>query len=236
MKKLGILLLAVALCLGISALGEGEFTVNGSYIFGSYEQDNNLANGAEPIEWIVLDVKEDGSAVLISKYGLDEVQYNNALTNVTWENSTMRQWLNGAFFNTAFTEEEQSRIQVTHLENKNNPFYGTPGGNDTDDKVFLLSYEEAFIYAGNDKAYSLFADQPSHICYATAYCIDRGASPYDGGAGDPINGACWWWLRSSGKIPSWAGSVSSVGYVFPDGSFVSRSAICVRPVIVITAE
>ena len=38
--------------------------------FGSYEQDNNEANGTEPIEWRVLDVS-DGNPLLISVYGLD---------------------------------------------------------------------------------------------------------------------------------------------------------------------
>ncbi len=38
--------------------------------FGSYEQDNNLSNGKEEIEWIVL-AKENRKALLISKYALD---------------------------------------------------------------------------------------------------------------------------------------------------------------------
>ena len=43
--------------------------------FGRYEQDNNLDNGPEEIDWIVLDIQGD-KALLLSKYGLDAKQYN----------------------------------------------------------------------------------------------------------------------------------------------------------------
>lgn len=44
--------------------------------FGRYEQDNNLGNGPEPIEWIVLD-SNNGEVLLLSKYGLDVKKYND---------------------------------------------------------------------------------------------------------------------------------------------------------------
>ena len=48
-------------------------TVGNIVAFGRYEQDNDLTNGPEPIEWIVLDVVdgEKTKALLLSKYGLD---------------------------------------------------------------------------------------------------------------------------------------------------------------------
>ena len=43
----------------------------GDYIsFGSYEQDNDVTNGKEPIEWLVLDVQE-GKAKILSRYALN---------------------------------------------------------------------------------------------------------------------------------------------------------------------
>ena len=38
------------------------------------------------------------------------------------------------------------------MQNPDNPEYGTDGGNDTTDKVFLLSIDEATRYFANDEA------------------------------------------------------------------------------------
>lgn len=74
--------------------------------YGHYEQDNDTANGKEPIEWVVLDVQGD-KALLISKYGLDVRPYNTEYNHVTWEECTLRTWLNDTFLNAAFTPEGQ---------------------------------------------------------------------------------------------------------------------------------
>ncbi|MBQ5607687.1 MAG: hypothetical protein IIU86_01525 [Oscillospiraceae bacterium] len=57
--------------------------------FGTYEQDNNLDNGAETIEWLVLN-REGNKALVISKYCLEQMPFNNTLAPVTWENCTIR--------------------------------------------------------------------------------------------------------------------------------------------------
>ena len=79
---------------------------------------------------------EDGKALIISEYGLDAMRYNTDVVDITWEECTLRGWLNDDFYNTAFTEEEQARIALTQLINDDNLAYSTEGGNDTDDKVF----------------------------------------------------------------------------------------------------
>ena len=125
----------------IITLKWGNMKVGDIITFGSYEQDNNLENGAEPIEWQVLDV-QDGKALVISKYGLINKAYNTVWTHVTWETCSLRKWLNNEFINEAFGVEEQKMIVTTKLSNPNNSEYGTNGGNDTEDKVFLLGIEE----------------------------------------------------------------------------------------------
>ena len=60
----------------------------------------------------------------------------------TWENSSVRAWLNGPYYRT-FTEEERELIVKTHNSNPDSSEYGTSGGNDTDDDIFLLSLDEA---------------------------------------------------------------------------------------------
>ncbi len=86
----------------IRKLGEEKWNkiknikIGDSYTFGTYEQDNNTSNGKEAIEWTVLD-KDGMSLLLVSKQALAWQQYNTSYTDVTWENCTLRKWLNGTF-------------------------------------------------------------------------------------------------------------------------------------------
>ncbi len=129
----------------------------GDYVtFGSYEQDNDIDNGPEPIEWLVLDKKDDGSLFLISKYALDVRAFDSRQMAVTtWENCEVRQWLNNDFLECAFSDEEQQFIMTTKVVAHRNAKYDGDAGNDTEDKVFLLSTQEAeqyFELDDNDEA------------------------------------------------------------------------------------
>lgn len=57
--------------------------------FGSYEQDNDVSNGTEAIEWFVLD-KQDGKFLLLSKKALGAKLYNEGMEDVIWETCTLR--------------------------------------------------------------------------------------------------------------------------------------------------
>ena len=83
--------------------------IGDTYVFGTYEQDNDLSNGKEEIEWIVLD-KEGMSLLLLSKYALVGREYHTPRMASTWETCNIRPWLNETFLNEAFSPEEQSRI------------------------------------------------------------------------------------------------------------------------------
>lgn len=76
---------------------------------GKYEQDNNTDNGSEAIEWIVLETDGD-KALILSKKILDCKPFNKGFAECTWETSSLREWLNSDFLNSAFTESEQARI------------------------------------------------------------------------------------------------------------------------------
>lgn len=108
----------------------------------------------DPIKWRVLWV-DGNDAFLMADQSLDIQPYNCANVDVTWETCTLRSWLNGygsssnmcnknyssdSFINRAFTASEQAAIKVTKVKNADNPYWDTSGGNDTEDKVFLLSY------------------------------------------------------------------------------------------------
>ncbi len=77
-----------------------------SIVFGHYEQDNNTANGKEPVEWSVIGV-EGNKVYLISKYILDLQRYNIEKVDVVWETCNLRKWLNNDFYDAAFSDEEK---------------------------------------------------------------------------------------------------------------------------------
>ena len=168
--------------------------------FGQYEQDGNSNNGKEDIEWIVL-AEEDGKLLLLSKYALDAKPYNIGNTDISWENSTIRKWLNQDFLNSAFTEVEQALILETKVYNS------------MADQIFLLSYKEAFV--------DYFTSDKERICKPTTYAVNQGAYMHDNAAG--------WWLRSPGKNQSDAIYVRSVGSCLDHS--VDSDSICVRPAL-----
>ena len=203
--------------------GQDAYEIGDVVSFGSYEQDNNAENGTEPIEWIVLDVQADGSLVLISRYALDAKPYHESYSGVSWETCMLRRWLNEDFFDAAFSAEEQAKIRTVTLVNEGNPGYRSKGGNDTDDKVWLLSINEATGRSGEDKAYSYFKLDSVRTCYPTAYADAKGELAL-------YNGGCIWWLRSSGAAYWYAAVVDDAGCVYKAGLFVDRHN-GVRPVI-----
>ena len=187
--------------------------------FGAYEQDNNSANGKEDIQWQVLDT-QDGKILVISKYALDCKPYNNAYEDITWENCTLRKWLNSDFLNTAFTEEEQKMTPTVTVSADKNPEYSTNPGNATQDKVFLLSIQEVQQYFPSNF--------DARVCKPTAYAMANNA--WESGSGS------YWWLRSSGKIQSRAAIVHSKGDIGVHGDKVNIEHNAVRPAMWINLE
>ena len=162
-----------------------------TFRMGRYEQDNNINNGPESIEWQVLTVQND-RALVISKYALDFKAYNDTITDITWENASLRKWLNNDFYNTAFNSTEKNQILLVTNENPDNPQFGIDGGNRTQDRIFVLSFEEAEKYFKNDQ---------SRICEVTDYAAAGQAAAYasKGMSAPPLNGNAAWWLRTPGE-------------------------------------
>ena len=203
-------------------LYDAYFAVGNEIQFGQYEQDGDSSNGAEAIEWMVLD-RQENRVLLLSKYGLDAKPYNKTNTDITWEQSTLRSWLNGEFLNTAFSAEEQSAIMKTAVDNSQAEGYSgwnTNGGNNTEDQVFLLSYKEAFE--------DYFTSDAARICMPTSYAVQQGAWTND------ETGACWWWLRSPGFYQSCAAYVYYFGSRYYHG--VNDGCECVRPALWINLD
>lgn len=144
--------------------------------FGNYPQDSD--GNKAPIEWLVLDFNEKTEeALLISRYGLDCKQYHKEYVDIAWEDCDLRKWLNNDFIKSAFSEEEAKRIKVSELKNEDNPQYRTRGGNNTKDRIFCLSINEAEHYFGSDN---------DRQCKLTAYARKQGAV---------YNDCCSLWFR-----------------------------------------
>lgn len=175
-------------------------------LFGSYEQDNDLNNGKEQIEWIVLDVK-DNKALLISKYSLDCQIYNESVENIVWADSSLRKWLNEDFYKAAFSSKDKGVIVSTST--------GAEGDNGSvSDNVFLLSIDEASNY---------FKSDAERACVSTEYAVARGATNE--------SGFCFWWLRSPGKMEECVAFVFNLGYVFDYGRVANLGDCGVRPAV-----
>lgn len=89
----------------------------------------------------------------------DSVPFHSADTDVTWDSSTLRSWLNGyeaevneqkadytgiGFIDRAFTPAEREAIVPVRCRNLANQSYGTSSGTETMDCLFILSNEEVF--------------------------------------------------------------------------------------------
>ena len=168
--------------------------------FGNYWQTDDKTK--EAIKWKVLDIK-NGKALLISKYALDCKPYHENSCNITWEKCTLRKWLNSEFINNAFSEEEQQIIALT----KND----TNGSHTTEDKIFLLSTEEALEYLRKKK----------RKCMPTPYAKQHNAWSSD-------NNFCFWWLRSPGFNQSIAAGVGGGGDVYYYCTYVTNDYCAVR--------
>lgn len=114
-------------------------------IIDTKEAGNSVVIGG--VSWIILEKKED-AALLIKSNNFSDITYHNTLEDVTWESSSIRQWLNTDFIAKTFSDEEKRNIVLTDVVMEDNEMYNVDGGNDTQDYVFLLSSSEAEQYAG----------------------------------------------------------------------------------------
>lgn len=213
---------------------KGQYNWNGSYKTYHYFK-------YEPIKWRVLN-RNGNDALLLADVALDDQEYNINLEDVTWESSSMRSWLNGYgtsvnqpktdyskknFINSAFTSTQMNAIKTTNVVNNNNINDGTAGGNNTSDKVFLLSESEVYntdtaAGYGFVKDYNTDDEARRSRCSTYAYAM---------GTWKNIKGNVWWWLRSPGDISYNAAVVDNCGWVDGSGSFVSDDYDGVRPAL-----
>ena len=193
-------------------------------LFGSYMQEKSNTKKTA-VEWIVLDQK-NGAKLLLSKYALDCVAFNSSGT-ATWNNSTLRTWLNDSFYKNAFSQTERTKITAFTVAAEKNPNYGTSSGSSTKDKVFCLSMSEAKKYfSGNTIGVS-----KARACQPTAYAKWRGAWTHTMYTSDWGYGNCWWWLRTAGVTTDSTVFTNYDGRLLDGGIRSTRTNVAVRPAI-----
>ncbi|MBQ9545039.1 MAG: hypothetical protein IJV00_07925 [Clostridia bacterium] len=198
-------------------------------VFGEYEQDGDASNGKEPLEWLVLE-NEGDDLLVITLYGVEHgIQFHSSLVKVTWETSAVREWLNGSFIGAAFSASERERIKTSTLIAEKNPDYpNSPAGGDTEDKVFLLSVQEAQKYFSDNNARKC-SPTDAAIASEPAVFSQMSASAKAWYASHPYG--CSWWLRSPGMYKDlYVSYVGKFGDISGGGQvFLSGTEFCVRP-------
>lgn len=115
----------------------GDFRVGNVVTFGTWQD--------EPLEWGVL-AQEGSRRLLISRESVARKAFNDEFDITYWETASLRRWLNDDFYMDAFSKAERAKIMETQVVNADNAMYRTDAGNDTVDRIFLLSIAEAEIY------------------------------------------------------------------------------------------
>lgn len=155
----------------------------------------------EPIRWTILSTDGETATILCDSI-ISNKRYDDFDNN--YEESEIRAWLNNEFYNTAFNNYEQAIIKTALIDNSEQ----STGYSDnqfacenTNDKVYLLSYLEAKTIKGNNKDTKM---QTSDYARATGVWINTDTSAY---------GNSCWWLRSPSCF-----SVDNANLVYDDGS------------------
>ena len=193
----------------------------------------------EPIKWRVLNVSGE-QAILLADIVLDNQKYNLNHIKLSWENSSIRSWLNGYgaeynepnqdytnknFINFAFSDEEKRAICLTDINN-----YGI---HNLEDKIFLLDTTDIYD-TERAKSYGFVEDnivkdearQSKSSTYAKAMGVMSAVDT-------EYMGSCAWWLRSAYAISGDAviSYVLDSGIMYLQGSSIDNYVIGVRPAL-----
>ncbi|MCL2054424.1 MAG: DUF6273 domain-containing protein [Oscillospiraceae bacterium] len=198
--------------------------------------------------WRVLDIQND-AALIITENIIDQLAYHNKFTAVTWADCDLRKYLNGEFLSN-FSPFELAKIIPMPNLNPNNPWWGTNGGAETTDKVFLLSLQEVCRYFGDSRAQLNSSVKKSLAAEIKREYWDKGKTKWDEWKDFFLdneiyvtdennskrmskygNKSSWWWLRSPGLDSGSAARVGFGGFVNVNGDFVNFGVGGVRPAL-----
>lgn len=156
--------------------------------------------------WIVLSIQENRALIITEKI-IEQRSYHNEYVDITWADSSLRKYLNTEFYE-RFSESEKERITPVVNSNPDNPWFGTKGGCDTEDKIFIPSLEELACKYFGDSSALLYNPRKNQRYWYERKDINNSKRI----AIDEVKSFWWYWIRTPGRY-----SVKAV-YVFPDGN------------------
>lgn len=145
-------------------------------------------------EWRVLDIQND-MVLIITDEIIEQRAYHDAYKEITWADCALRKYLNGTFYE-KFDEVDQSKIAKVTNKNFDNQWYGSEGGADTIDQIFILSLEEVCKYFGDSR--SLLQNRGINQRYWFQRKDENNNKRLAKLQGS--EGCWWWWLRSPGRV------------------------------------
>lgn len=166
-------------------------------------------------KWKILDERED-AYLLITESIIEQRNYHNKNSDVTWETCELRHYLNHEFYNT-FTDKEKNQIIETNNLNSDNPWYKSHGGNNTFDKIFILSLDEVVRMYFGDSGYLL--DHPANN---QRYWFQRKDENNIKRRSRYMNSSWWWWIRTPGKHNRVAIYIHGDGNIGIQGNGISK--------------
>ena len=195
---------------------------------GHYPTDFN--ENRQPVKWKVFGLElgkseYNSNVLLITEKAIDSMPYNNEKQDVTWEECSLRKYMNSQMINDLFDTDEQKLIKEVLLENRT--FNDFPsGGNDTNDKLFLLNIHQLAHYGEKN----IYESDDAKCAKPTEYAIKRGV------ARSKNNGNCYWALRWPGSSNSKVAYVGAAGGFVKEGYDVNDGHAAIRPAVWINLE
>ena len=144
--------------------------------------------------WRVLDI-QNNSALVITEEIIEQRAYHDAYKDITWADCALRKYLNGEFYD-KFNVTDKSRIIPVINKNPDNQWYGSKGGEDTQDSIFLLSLEEVCKYFGDSR--SKLQNRGKNQRYWFERKDENNSKRIARLQGKEWS--WWWWLRSPGRV------------------------------------
>lgn len=219
------------------ALPHGHQTTWKCIEFGRYPQsEDNSKPGSyvtEPVRWRVLSLSGT-TALLLADKVLDchpFVEGPVAADKIDWKHSSLRQWMNTEMYDKMFTDEEKAAMLDCQIANVQNYYFGTDCGQDTQDKMFILSEQETFS-TPLAKAYGFLdddgMDDPARRFVSSDYARAQGAWCSEE---ESALGNAFWMLRSAGYSQQNVVYVCEYGYIYNRGINVRSVDAGVLPAI-----
>ena len=193
----------------------------------------------EPIIWTIFSENtDDKTALVLCDMIIDSQAYQNEYEKQNGKNyntssgvpsgtyannyakSTIRKWLNETFYNTAFSELQKQIILTTTTNNSESSTGYSPNlyvCENTEDKIFLLSYEDV---TNSNYGFSLDYDEIKQK-KSTDYAKSQGLVTHSNG---PYAGCGVWWLRSPGGGFNYSNRAFGIGY----GGYIDDDAVDVN--------